>query len=353
MSGQFIRKALLIAVVILAALDGYAIYMYAFGSPLPYIGTLSLGPYQVAAASSSEAILYYEQSVPTRYGLITIIGVKGVNMVNGKTLWVTKIMSSSLAQPLITFSLVGSELFVITYEDHVQPPLIVTTINVTVINTLTGIITNSTTIAITPEIIIFNVVNNHVYVLEFPPSTNSMVITYYRLSNSPPYVTLSWNQTLTDVCGPYSTTGNIGIHEGTKYVLMTVPCNKTIHVYLLNRASGGGVVRSIFITSPSSVARIYGVINNTVIYLCGTRICGTNMVTNETWSIPIMGYLTSVTTYGDKAIVLMMNDNTLIMSTVAPNGTVLMDRAIWSYKPPWCARATPWRYTPSAPVQST
>ncbi|WP_243674777.1 hypothetical protein [Vulcanisaeta distributa] len=33
----------------------------------------------------------------------------------------------------------------------------------------------------------------------------------------------------------------------------------------------------------------------------------------------------------------MMNDNTLIMSTVTLNGTVLMDRAIWSYKPPWCA----------------
>ncbi|WP_054853087.1 hypothetical protein [Vulcanisaeta distributa] len=305
MSGQLIRKALLIAIIVLALLNGYLAYMYIFGSPFPYIGTLIIGPYQLVTMRNNEIILYSEYSPLSFRTLITEIIIKGVNVINGKTLWVTNVVSSSLIPPLIAFSLVNNDLFLITYGQYIYHTgkwlITETTINVTVINTLMGNVINSTVIAVTPYATVLNVISNHVYIMILPPSTNSMIITYYKLSDSPPYITLAWNQTLTDVCGPYSTTGNIGIHEGTKYVLMTVPCNKTIHVYLLNRASGGGVIRSIFITSPSGVARIYGVINNTVIYLCGTRICGTNMVTNETWSIPIMGYLTSVTTYEGKA----------------------------------------------------
>ncbi len=356
MGGQLIRKALLIAIIALALLEGYLVYMYVFGSPFPYIGTLSIGPYQLIAVRNNEVILYGEYSPPSFRTLITEIIIKGVNMINGRTLWMTNVVSSSLISPLIAFSLVNNDLFLITYGQyvyHIDKWIIAeTTINATVINALTGNVISSTAIEATPYVAVLNVINNHVYILIFPPSTNSMIITYYKLSDSPPYITLAWNQTLTNVCGPYGSAVVVGIHEGIKYVLMTIPCNKAIRIYLLNRINGR-VVRSIFIKSPLGVTRVYGVINDTVIYLCGPRICGTNMVTNETWSIPIMGYLTSVTTYGDKAIILMMSNNTLIMSTVASNGTVLVSRAIWSYKPPWCARATPWRYTPSAPAQST
>ena len=342
MGKRLTRNALLIAIIALAILDGYLTYIYMLGSPLPYTGTLSIGPYQLVAVRNNEAILYNEYSPSSpRTSITEIMIIKGVNTINGKTLWITNVTSSSLAPPLLTaFSLINNDLFLITYGQYIYHigkwPIPETTINVTVINTLTGNIINSTAIIATPYIVVLNVVNNHLYVLIFPPSTNNMTVIYYKLSNSPPYVTPVWNQTLTNICGPYNTTGFIGIHEGIKYVLMTIPCNKTIHIYLLNKANGE-VLRSLFINSPLGVARVYGVINNTVIYLCGPRICGTNIVTNETWSIPITGYLTSVTTYGDKAIILMMSDNTLIMDTVAPNGTVLMRRALWSYKPPWCA----------------
>lgn len=62
MGGQLIRKALLIAIIALALLEGYLVYMYVFGSPFPYIGTLSIGPYQLIAVRNNEVILYGEYS---------------------------------------------------------------------------------------------------------------------------------------------------------------------------------------------------------------------------------------------------------------------------------------------------
>ncbi|WP_054850500.1 hypothetical protein [Vulcanisaeta sp. JCM 14467] len=341
MGRRLTRNALLIAIIALAILDGYLTYTYILGSPLPYTGTLSIGPYQLVAVRNNEAILYREYVLPSLHVLITRITIKGVNTINGKVLWTVNV--DNLGQPLIAFSLVNNDLFLITYNQYnyysnsIKRFVLSTIVNATMINVLTGDIINSTIITTTPYYsVIVNALNDHMYVLIFPPSTNNMTVIHYKLSNSPPYVTLVWNQTLTKICGPYNTTGNVGINEGTKYVLMTIPCNKAIHIYLLNRTNGE-TLRSAFITSIPSIARVYGMINNTVIYLCGSRICGTNIVTNETWSIPITGYLTSVTTYGDKAIILMMSNNTLIMDTVVPNGTVLVRKAIWSYKPPWCA----------------
>ncbi|ADY01388.1 hypothetical protein VMUT_1183 [Vulcanisaeta moutnovskia 768-28] len=329
------NRFLLIVTIALIILDAYIMYVHTLGSPLPYIKVLGdLGPYIVVNIHNNDLLLYsgIQKTLYTTEHIYVpeyIISIKNYDILNNRQLWVTNITANTITILMPQFDIINNTLFMLSYGEYSTHPFTEMIINVTVINILTEDVISSTAIASTYYPFTTGIIDNSIYLFTFPLTGKGIMnLTYYRLMDRPPYVIMLWNRTFTDVCGPYSTSGPIDVYVSNNYLLITVPCNTSLRIYLLNKTSGEPIM-STLITINKSIVHVFGLLNNTIIYQCGSQICGLSIINNRTWAIPINGDLISVGIYDNKALVLMFLNNTIWLNTINQDGSLILHKGIW------------------------
>ncbi len=120
----------------------------------------------------------------------------------------------------------------------------------------------------------------------------------------------------------------INIYVFNNYLLITIPCNSSLRIYLLNKTSGE-LIMSTLIAINKSVVHVFGLLNNTIVYKCGSQICGLNIINHSIWTVPINGDLISVGIYGNKALALVLLNNTIWLDTINQDGSLILRKSIW------------------------
>ncbi|MGC8608051.1 MAG: hypothetical protein ACP5L5_10900 [Vulcanisaeta sp.] len=292
-----------------------------------------MGPYIVVNIHNNDLLLYsgIQKTLYTTEHIYVpeyIISIKDYDILNNRQLWVTNITANTtILMP--QFDNINNTLFILSYGEYPTHPFTETIINVTVISIPTGDVINSTAIASTYYPFTTGIIDNSIYLFTFPLTGKGIMnLAYYRLMDRPPYVIMLWNRTFTDVCGPYSTSGPIDAYVSNNYLLITVPCNTSLRIYLLNKASGEPIMNTL-ITINKSIVHVFGLLNNTIIYQCGPQICGLSIINNRTWAVPINGDLISVGIYDNKALVLVFLNNTVWLDVINQDGSLILHKGIW------------------------
>ncbi|WP_252901707.1 hypothetical protein [Vulcanisaeta sp. JCM 14467] len=276
------------------------------------------------------------------------LGLEGVNTTNGRRIWKATIYIPGLIT-LARFTRINDELLIMTYSLYggiyggQEEPFVA---NLTVINALTGRIINHTVLVAVSSAKYYmaaNAIGNNVYVVIIPLISKSLkpvntTIIDLRLLGKEPYGVEVWRTEVINSCISFSIVVT-GIKRFSNYVLITLSCSDKPLTYVLNASNGKLMLRA------NVSSNVYGIAGNTLIYQCGGRICGLNLINNRTWALPIIGDVASVTISEDEALVLTTTGYTIWAYGITGNGTLLFRRELWTYTAPLTLCSIGLRYT--------